>query len=268
MRRPCWIAVLCCLATLSAASPAAADGTSAGRISLAVAQPGGVALAIDLEALAHGLCTGDGPILRASAECGLIVNNDVLDGPPSQTGLGLQSAEAETAGDGRVSVEVTPGTLELAGATLLRTPCGLWQYSLQLDPAAIQRPALLTLHPAARHPAQGMFAGVIEVAAVLHLVPLDAHGHPDESAAIDLPFDFTFELAGAWATAPEPLPGPGDSNLLLFAGFADGVWLSRPGCEWTIFNGVWCESCLEVAPHVLERLKAKRSSPAGGSPPF
>src|SRR6185436_3340205 len=179
----------------------------------------------------------------------------------NRTSLGLRSGEPETAGDGRVSVEVTPSALEMVGTTLLRTRCGLWQYSLLLDPAAIQRPAPLTLHPAAESPAQGMFAGVIVVAAVLHLVPLDAHGHPDESAAIDLPVDFTFQLAGAWATAPDPLPDPADSNLLLFAGFADGVWLPRPGCEWTIFDGVWCESCLEAAPDVLRSFNARR-------PPF
>jgi hypothetical protein len=268
MRCPRRTAVLCCLATLSAASPAAADGASAGRIALAVAQPGGVALAIDLDALAQELCIGGLPTLRASAECGLTVHNFPTDGQEHQTSLGLQSGETRTAGDDRASVEVTPSDLDLAGTTLLRTPCGLWQYSLQLDPAAVQRPAPLTLHPAAKHPAQGMFAGVIEVAAVLHLVPLDAYGHPDESAAIDLPFDITFQLAGAWATAPDPLPDPAYSNLLLFAGFADGVWLPRPGCEWTVFHGVWCESCLEVARDVLERLNVKRSSPAGGNPPF
>ena len=260
MRCPRWTAVLCCLALLSAASPAAADGASAGRIALAAAQPGGVALAIDLDALAQELCTGGLPTLRTSAECGLTVNNFPIDpnGQEHQTSLGLRSGEPRTAGDGRVSVEVTPSALELAGTTLLRTPCGVWQYSLQLDPAAVQRPAPLTLHPAAKHPAQGMFAGVIEMEAVLHLVPLDAYGQPDESAAIDLPFGFTLQLAGAWATAPDPLPDPESSDLLLFAGFAGGIWRPRPGCEWTIFDGVWCESCLEVAPDVLERFNAKR----------
>lgn len=261
MRCPCWTAVLCCLATLSATSPAAADGTSAGRISLAVAQPGSVALAIDLDALAQELCTGGLPPLRTSAECGLTVYNHRNGGPERRTSIGLRSGDAKTAGDGRVSVAVTPSDLDLAGTTLLRTPCGPWQYSLQLDPATVQRPAPLTLHPAAQHPAQGMFAGVIEVAAVLHLVPLDAHGQPDEDAAIDLPFDFTFQLAGAWAAAPDPLPDPESSDLLLFAGFADGMWLPRPGCEWTIFGGAWCESCLKVAPNVLESFNAKR-------PPF
>lgn len=258
MRCPCWTAILCCLSTLSAASPAAADRAPAGRIALAVARPGGVALAIDLDALAQELCTGGMPALRASAECGLTVNNRPGHGPEHPTGFGLRSGKTKTDKDGRGSVEVTPSDLDLAGTTLLHTPCGLWQYSLQLDPAAVQRPAPLTLHPAVKHPTQGMFAGVIEVAAVLHLVPLDANGQPDEPAAIDLPFDVTFQLAGAWATAPDPLPDPANSNLLLFAGFADGVWLSRPGCEWTIFDGVWCESCLEIAPDVLESLNTQR----------
>jgi hypothetical protein len=261
MRCPCWIAVLCCLSTLSAAAPAAADGVSAGQIALGVAPSGGVALAIDLDDLAQELCIGGGmPDLRASADCSLTVNNSPTDLRVQRTSIGLWSGEAKAAGDGRVSVEVTPNALELAGTTLLSTPCGSWQYSLQLDPAAVQRPALLTLHPAVEHPAQGMFAGVIEVAAVLHLVPLDGHGQPDESAAIDLPFDFTFQLAGAWATSSAPRPSPKDSNLLLFAGFADGMWLSRRGCVWTIFHGRWCEACrLEAAPHVLETLNGKPS---------
>ena len=261
MPYPRWTTVLCCLAILSAASPAAADRASAGRIALAAAQPGGIALAIDLDALAAELCTGGRlPTLRTSAECGLTVNNYPIDpnGQEHGTSLGLRSGEPETAGDGRVSVEVTPSALELAGTTLLRTPCGLWQYSLQLDPVADQKPAPLTLHPVTSRPAQGTFAGVIEVAALLHLVPLDADGHPDESSAIDLPFGFTFQLAGAWATAPGSLPDPADSDLLLFAGFASGVWRPRPGCEWTIFDGVWCESCLETAPHVLESFNTRR----------
>lgn len=261
MRCPCWTAVLCCLAILSATAPAAADGTSAGRISLAVAQPGGVALAIDLDALAHELCTGGLLNLRASAECGLTAGNH-------RSSIDLQSGEATTDKGGRVSVEVTPSALELAGTSLLRTSCGAWQYSLQLDPAASQRPAPLTLHPATSHPVQGMFAGVIEVAAVLHLVPLDAYGQPDESAAIDLPFGFTFQLAGAWATAPALLPDPADSDLLLFAGFDGGLWRPRPGCEWTIFNGRLCESCLKAAPSVLNDLNATPSSPARRSSPF
>lgn len=253
MRCPCWTAVLCCLITLSAASPAAAGGISAGRIALAVAQPGGVALAIDLDAMAQELCTGGGPqILRASAECSLNVNNWRASEQAPPTSIVLWSGAARAAEDGRISVEVTPSALELAGTTLLYTPCGLWQYSLQLDPAAVQSPAPLTLHPAAEQPAQGMFAGVIEVAALLHLVPFDGHGQPHESAAIDLPFDFTFQLAGAWATASGPLPDPKDSNLLLFAGFADGMWLSRPGCQWTILHGRWCEACLKAEADVLE----------------
>jgi len=253
MRHPHWTAVLCCLAILSAASPAAADGPTPGRIALAVARPGGLALAIDLDALAYELCNGGLPTpnLRASAECGLTAGNH-------RSGIDLRSGEATIAKDGRASVEVTPSALELAGTTLLRTPCGLWQYSLQLDPVADQKPAPLTLHPVTSRPAQGTFAGVIEVAALLHLVPLDADGHPDESSAIDLPFGFTFQLAGAWAAAPGSLPDPADSDLLLFAGFAGGVWRPRPGCEWTIFDGVWCESCLETAPHVLESFNTRR----------
>jgi hypothetical protein len=271
MRCP-WTAVLCCLALLSATPPASADGVSAGRISLAVAQSGGVALAIDLDALARDLCDGSSPTLRASAECGLTVANFPPDNGQAHTAVGLevgdaQLGEPQTGGDRRASVEVTPRAIALAGTALLRTPCGPWQYSLLLDPAAVQAAAPLTLHPAAKRPAQGMLAGVIEVAALLHLVPLDGSGHPDESAAIDLPFDFTLQLAGAWATAPDPLPDPSDSNLLLFAGFAQGEWLSRPGCQWTIFDGVWCEACVEVAPDVLLRFNEKLP-PAGGSPPF
>lgn len=261
-------AVLCCLAILLAVPPAAAGGVSAGRIALGAAQPGGVALAIDLDALALELCAGGLPALRASAECGLTVANlPPLAEPGQGTPLGLRSGEGRTAADGRISVRVTPSALALAGTALLRTPCGLWLYSLQLDPAAVQEVAQLTLHPAAEGPDQGVFAGVIEVAAVLHLVPLDDGGLPDEAAAVDLPFVFTFQLAGAWATAPAPLPDPADSNLLLFAGFTGGLWLPRPGCEWTIFEGVWCEACVEIAPGLLRPLGLKRS-PAGGSPPF
>jgi hypothetical protein len=252
-----WTAVLCCLALLSAASPAAAEGSSAGQIALAVAEPGGVALGIDLGALAQGLCAGGLPALRASAECGLTAGNHRNDEQERSTSIGLWSGEAKATWDGRFTVEVAASNLDLAGPTL-ETPCGdLWQYSVLLDPAAVQKPALLTLHPAVSQPAQGMFAGVIEVAAVLHLVPLDADGHPDEHAAIDLPFDVLFQLAGAWGTAPAPRPGSTDSNLLLFAGSAGGAWLSRPGCQWTVFDGVWCKSCLEAEAAVLERFNAK-----------
>ncbi len=259
MRCHCWTAVLCSFALLSgapAAAPLSAQ-VSAGQIALGAAQQGGVALAIDLDALAQGLCTGNGrPILRASAECSLTADNYPFEDKRARRGIGLKASEAHADGEGRITVVVTPNALELAGTGLLRTPCGLWQYSLLLDPAADQAAAPLTLHPAAKPAAEGMFAGVIEVAAVLHLVPLDAHGHPDESDAIDLPFDFTLQLAGAWATAPAPLPGAADSNLLLFAGFAGGKWLSRPGCEWTTFDGVWCESCVEVESEVLEGFNA------------
>lgn len=251
MRRPRWIAVFCCLAILFAASLVAAEGPSPGRIALTVARPGGIALAVDLDALAQGLCAGGLLDQRASAECSLTAGNhrSIID---------LRSGEATIEKDGRVSVEVTPSALDLAGTTLLHTPCGVvWQYSLQLDPTALQRPAPLTLHQATAHPAQGMFAGVIEVAAVLHLVPLDADGHPDEHHAIDLPIDITFQLAGAWATAPAPLPDSESSDLLLFAGFNGKRWRPRPGCEWTVVDGIWCESCLEAAPNVLEILNTK-----------
>jgi len=247
---PRWTAVFCCVALLSAASPAGADGPSPGRIALTVARPGGLALAIDLDALAEGLCNPGLLNLRTSAECGLTAGNN-------RSSIDLQSGAATTDKDGRVSVEVTPSALELDGTTLLHTPCGgVWQYSLQLDPVAVQRPAPLTLHPATTHPAQGMFAGVIEVAAVLHLVPLDEHDYPDEHEAIDLPFGFTFQLAGAWASAPVPLPDPADSDLLLFAGFDGGLWRPRPGCEWTIFGRILCESCLEAESNVLKSLNA------------
>lgn len=255
-----WTAALCCLALLSAASPAAAQGPSAGRIALSVARPDGVAFGIDLEALAQGLCSGGLLALRSSAECGLTAGNHRSDGEERPTAIGLWSGEAKAAGDGRATVQVAASDLDLAGTTLLETPCGFWQYSVRLDLAAVQKPAPLTLHPAASPPgppSQGMFAGVVEVAAVLHLVPLYADGHPDEHAAIDLPFEVLFQLAGAWATAPVPRPGTTDSGLLLFAGSAGGTWVSRPGCEWTVFDGVWCQSCLEIEPDVLEKFNAK-----------
>ncbi|HYH47267.1 MAG TPA: hypothetical protein VEG34_16420 [Thermoanaerobaculia bacterium] len=267
MRFHGWTVVLCCLATLPGA-PAAAQTSaqmSPGQISLGVSQPGGAALAIDLAALARDLCDGTArPTIRSSAECGLTVNNypPYQGGTTARPGIVLKSAGSQSFPGGRLSVPVRPEALELAGTTPANTPCGSWQYSLHLDPAAVQAAAPLTLHPAARRPPQGVFAGVVEVAAVLHLVPLDADGEPIESAAVDLPFDFTLQLAGAWGAAPGSPPDPAGSNLLLFAGFAGNLWLSRPGCGWTIFDGVWCESCVEPGPDVLQRFN-DRFQPGG-----
>jgi hypothetical protein len=236
------------LATAIVSPAAAADGSDpvvrAGTLAVAAAPGLASFLPVDTATLSATLCGGTPVSFQSSigprGECNLSV------GPPPRIDL--------SAGDGRavdgailVPLQATASSA-WQGSALLTTPCGDWEVSLNLDPAERQPVSDLVLQPSASDPAQGVFAGEIQLAVRYHLF------NRTRGLTVEAPAVVPLELSGHWSVTPEgaaALP-PGASNLALFSAIFAGEPAPVPSCGpgW---GGGACHVCLTPAPTVPDR---------------
>ena len=230
------------------ATPAAADDPAvhAGAISLAVAPGLPSFLPVDTGTLAATLCGGTPvgfpSVIGPRAECNLAV------GPPPR--IDLAAGEGRV-GDGTILVSLAAtASTAWQGSALLTSPCGDWEVSLNLDPAARQPVSDLVLQPSADDPAQGVFAGEVRLAMRYHFY------NRTKGSAVEAPAVVPLELSGHWSVAPEGTAlvsgASGASNLALFAAAFDGESAPVPSCgpSW---GGGSCHVCLTPAPNVPDR---------------
>jgi hypothetical protein len=245
--------ILCLLSALLAApilaTAAVAGGSEpavhAGTLALDVTPGLPSFLPVDTGTLAATLCGGTPVSFQSSigprGECNLSV------GPPPRIDF---SAGEGRASDGAIQVSLTAtASGAWQGSALLTTPCGDWEMSLDLDPAARQPISDLVLQPSASDPAQGVFAGEVRLAVRYHLF------NRTKGTTVEAPAVVPLELSGHWSIVPEgsaaELP-PGASNLELFSGVFAGASTPIASCgpSW---GGGACHVCLTPAPNVPER---------------
>ncbi len=251
MRHRTGLTILCLLSFLLPiipilATPAAADDPAvhAGALSFAVAPGLPSFLPVDTGTLSATLCggmtVGFPSVIGPRGECNLSV------GPPPR--IDLSAGDGRPDGDGAIHVPlaVTASTA-WQGSALLTTPCGDWEVSLDLDPAARQPVSDLVLQPSAGDPSQGVFAGEVRLAMRYHLY------NRTKGTTVEAPAVVPLELSGHWSVTPEGTELPsGASNLGLFAAAFDGESTPVPSCgpSW---GGGACHVCLTPAPTVPDR---------------
>ncbi len=109
---------------------------------------------------------------------------------------------------------------------------------MSLDPGQEQPASDLALQPSPADPAQGVFAGVAQLAVRYRFVNRQ-HG-----TTLELPAVLPLELAGHWAVDPLAEPGSEASNLLPYAGVVGGAVSPFPGCG--TWGGTRCHVCLTL----------------------
>jgi hypothetical protein len=236
------------LATLILPTSAAAGDPAvhAGALSVVVVPGLPSFLPVDTGTLAATLCGGTPvsfpSVIGPRGECNLSV------GPPPR--IDLAAGDGRPDGDGAIHVPlVATASTAWQGSALLSTPCGDWEVSLDLDPAARQPVSDLVLQPSSADPAQGVFAGEVRLAVRYHFF------NRTKGSAVEAPAVVPLELSGHWSVVPEgsaaELP-PGISNLELFSGVFAGASTPVASCgpSW---GGGDCHVCLTPAPTLPDR---------------
>lgn len=192
-------------------------------------------LPLDASLLKDKLCSGDSPshwgTLSPRGECDLTVS------PPRLGFFGDDSTvlAGSVVGSIHVSLQAASSDAWTVSAPF-STGCGLWDISMVLDSSQEQPASDLALQPSPADPAQGVFAGVAQLAVRFRFVNRD-HG-----TTLELPATIPLELSGHWAADPSAQPGSEASNLLLYAGAVDGEVSPFPACG--TWGGTRCHVCL------------------------
>jgi hypothetical protein len=246
------LSCLCLLGLL--ASPLAAQP---GAATPPVIQPGSLKvvldpaavsfLPIDSEELRASLCSGRPAVdnwgaLTPRGECNVSV------APPPGIDLYVDGVTPDGSSS-RIALH-PGGSILWPGSAPVDTPCGLWDVSWVLEPDAAQPASELALETAGEGPAQGVFAGVVQLAVRYRFV------NRTKGTSHELPAVVSLELSGHWAAVPAggPSLGPGVSNLMLFTGVSGGQWTSAPTCG--TWGGTRCQVCFTPGPDVVSALSA------------
>jgi hypothetical protein len=207
---------LCLLVCLWAGrgAPAGADPLLlSGEVSLALSPEAASFLPIDIGALAERSCDPLPPPVRdGMAKCHLIASNSGGNNGDILVAKGVWGGDMTT---------LMASDLNLDSDEGVETSCGLWNFKLTLDPDVPQAASPIVFKENSEDPGHGVFSGVMEISAVLHLV------NRDTDQAVDFPLRLGLGMAGPWASVPpEVSPDP----LLLFGGFKDGQPMPYDTC--------------------------------------
>jgi len=237
-----------CLLGLLASPLVAQPGSSpspfirTGSLKIAI-DPAAVSfLPIDTEELRARLCSGRPAVdnwgaISPRGECNVSV------APPPNIDLYVDGVTPDGSSS-RIALHSGGSTL-WPGSAPVDTPCGLWDVCWVLEPDAAQPASELALETAGEEPAQGVFAGVVQLAVRYRFV------NRGKKTSYELPAVVSLELSGHWAAVPAggTSLGPGISNLLLFTGVSGGQWASAPACG--TWGGTRCPVCLTPGPDVI-----------------
>jgi len=216
--------LLCLLAALWAGgAPAGADPLSlSGEVKLALSSKAASYLPIDIGALAERLCD---PITyrppEGMAKCHLIVPSP--SGPP---GNPTAAKGVVGIGGGMTTLRASSFNLKSEG---VETSCGIWDFTLGLDPDVPQPESPLVFEENAEDPGRGVFAGVLDLSTILHLV------NRETGQTADFPLRLGIGMAGPWASVPPEISA---DPLLLFGGIQDGKLVFYDTCIplWVIHS--------------------------------
>jgi hypothetical protein len=238
------MAVSFALAGFTLASlPAAAVQPGSLDLQLAVPDVSSVGFdPADLEAL---LCGGSEARGGGADDCRLVVKNDGSTGRlPDGADLVFSVQPSDLVSRCYQTVELVASELFLQseGEAPLVTSCGAWDYTVELDPGAVQSVSTLSLLPQGGD--HGVFVGTFELG-----VEITFSGAQTVVATRHLSLD----VSGRWTTAG-PLPTDGSSDLVLFAEPASSQWQERPDAARDATDCT--HLVLRPTPGVLARLNA------------
>lgn len=236
-----------CACLLAFTLPAAAAEPAApllhpGTVRLALDAAGTSTLPLDSAALAYHLCNdilGDDDFggISARGECDLSVGSPKLD-------LEVQGIEYQISSLG---VWLQPAGPQRWKGKPLSTSCGVWDIAMDLDRKQPLSRLALEVSPVSG-PAQGVFAGVVDLAVRFRFVLRD------KGTLREVPAKLPLELKGHWAAVPaDGSSGPklpeGASNLVLYSAVANGNWAPAP--DDATWGNTFCHLYLQAHPEVL-----------------
>jgi hypothetical protein len=150
--------------------------------------------------------TSSAPAVRSSVELArgtVVAKCRIISVPPPLPG----------GGDGTPSDSVVQVS-DFESVEEVWTADGAWDATLALDPDQPQPELAVALEEMPDDPERGVFAGILEMKALLRLV------NHDTGETFDSSLSLGFSLAGPWAFASEE--SPIDSNLVYFTYDEDG----------------------------------------------
>ncbi len=236
------VAVLTLLSLLDAPFAARAHssetGIDPGTIALRLERGRTSEIIVDQQMLERELCD---VLITNHSVGGIVVQGD-------GGGTGLRSLELRVVRHGHLGattqLTLEPVSLLLVGPAPHPTSCGLWDYSVELDPGTTQPQSEIVLFENPRIPGTGTSAGILRIAAVVRFT---ASG---TSFTRQIPMPLELNLATTWVLTPSGLAmATGESNLELFAQSGGGNWFPAPSCISEVSTGG--QLCLE--PHVAGR---------------
>ena len=236
-----YLALLAVLSSAATAASPTASSLMAGEVQLTFSSDRVSAFPIDVQALAEALCGPAGKGTANVASCRLTV-------PLTQTPLSVLRIAIlppdSSLDDSSLPVQWQVTGMDLAVDSVVSS-CGVWEISLSLDGTGPQPLSSMILMPELDDPGHGLFAGILEMKALLHLAN-SATEH-----AFDYPLTFGFSLEGPWRlVTPDEADvlAPGASYLRPFTDEQDkcvsGEILADPALlEKYLAQG--CEICIK-----------------------
>lgn len=172
--------------------------------------PRSIPSSLGIPNLAAILCLEDEDTQGGAGEVGLASANDGSSGPFIIPILDALFGELED------TAQVSVSRLHWIGLEPFSTGCGLWSYTVTLDPDAVQPISDLTLGRVGSGPT-APFAGTIEAAVLLRFSDEDGQTR-------EIPVRLLLDLAGRWTVA-KSTGSDSDSNLVLFVEQAVAAFL-------------------------------------------